>query len=79
MTAFLIVLAILIAIIALPFLGLFVFSRRMAAKVEAGMPPAGRFTNVEGGRIHWLSKGEGRPVVMIHGLSGNLHLSLIHI
>jgi len=73
MTAFLIVLAILIAIIALPLLGLFLFSRRMAAKVEAGMPPAGQFTDVKGGRIHWLSKGEGRPVVMIHGLSGNLH------
>ncbi|WP_203292134.1 alpha/beta fold hydrolase [Maricaulis parjimensis] len=47
------------------------FTRSVAKKVEASLPPKGQFTDVPGGRIHWIEKGEGHPVVMIHGLAGS--------
>lgn len=52
--------------------GLYLFSSNLARKVNAGMPPAGTLHDVEGGRIHAVEKGEGPPVVLIHGLFGNL-------
>jgi pimeloyl-ACP methyl ester carboxylesterase len=35
-------------------------------------PPIGDFTLVRGRRIHFWRKGDGHPVVLIHGASGNL-------
>ena len=49
------------------------FSAAVAKKAAAAIPANGRFTDVSGGRIHWTDQGEGPPVVMIHGLAGNLH------
>lgn len=37
------------------------------------MPPRGKMTKVSGGTIHWVEQGEGKPIVMIHGLGGNLN------
>ncbi|PYS82008.1 MAG: hypothetical protein DMF67_14410 [Acidobacteria bacterium] len=34
---------------------------------------AGEFVEVEGVRLHYLSRGEGRPVVLLHGNSGFAH------
>jgi pimeloyl-ACP methyl ester carboxylesterase len=49
------------------------------ARIEAAHPPAGRFVEVEGGRLHVLelgrTDGAGEPlwpVVLVHGASGNL-------
>jgi pimeloyl-ACP methyl ester carboxylesterase len=49
------------------------------ARIEAAHPPAGRFVEVEGGRLHVLELGrtDGAgaplwPVVLVHGASGNL-------
>ncbi len=36
-------------------------------QVERDHPPAGRFVTVDGVRLHYLAKGEGPPVVLIHG------------
>ena len=36
-------------------------------KVEHDHPPTGRFITVDGVRLHYLEKGEGPPVVLIHG------------
>jgi len=50
--------------------------------VERKHPPAGRFVEVDGVRLHYLEQGEGPPVVLLHGnvvtaedwvLSGVLH------
>jgi pimeloyl-ACP methyl ester carboxylesterase len=36
-------------------------------KVEHEHPPSGRFITVDGVRLHYLEKGEGPPVVLLHG------------
>ena len=44
--------------------------------IERQHPPAGRFIDVEGGRLHVLELGAqngGVPLVLLHGASGNLH------
>lgn len=35
-------------------------------------PPIGKFVDAGGLRIHAWDKGQGRPVIMLHGASGNL-------
>ena len=46
------------------------------AKIEREHPPAGKFVDVPGGRLHVVELGEARAgepaIVMIHGASGNL-------
>lgn len=71
-----VLLAVLGGIILIIILALFIawrFSHMVAKKASAALPPRGRFTEVSGGRLHWIEKGEGQPVVMIHGLGGNHH------
>ncbi|WP_223861852.1 alpha/beta fold hydrolase, partial [Geminicoccus harenae] len=36
-------------------------------QVERQHPPAGRFIDVDGVRLHYLERGEGTPVVLLHG------------
>jgi pimeloyl-ACP methyl ester carboxylesterase len=48
-------------------------SRRIAADAERAVPPAGRFLELDGDRVHYLDMGEGKPIVVIHGLAGQLH------
>jgi pimeloyl-ACP methyl ester carboxylesterase len=38
-----------------------------ARKAEREHPPTGRFVTVDGVRLHYLEKGEGPPVVLLHG------------
>ena len=43
--------------------------------IERRHPPAGRFVEVTGGRLHVVELGtpsEAPPVVLLHGASGNL-------
>src|SRR5579871_4947246 len=49
-----------------------------AARIETAHPAAGRFVEVEGGRLHVLELGpsgreEQLPIVLVHGASGNLN------
>ncbi|MCX7305383.1 MAG: alpha/beta fold hydrolase [Hyphomicrobiales bacterium] len=48
-------------------------TRRIAARAERLVPPAGRFVEIGGNRIHYVDRGEGRPIVFVHGLGGQLH------
>ena len=36
-------------------------------RAEREHPPAGRFVEVDGVRLHYVEKGEGPPVVLLHG------------
>lgn len=43
-----------------------------ARRAEATYPPIGAFVEVEGVRLHYVRKGSGRPVVLLHGSDGFL-------
>jgi pimeloyl-ACP methyl ester carboxylesterase len=43
------------------------FVHQRAWLAERANPPLGRFMDVEGVRIHYLERGEGPPLVMLHG------------
>jgi pimeloyl-ACP methyl ester carboxylesterase len=51
----------------------FLATRRIAADAERTVPPLGKFVDVDGNRIHYVEVGEGRPIVFVHGLGGQLH------
>jgi len=68
MTLIWIVVLVLAAIVA----GLVVFTANTARKITAAFPPSGKFMDVDGQRIHYVDKGQGPAIVMIHGLGGNL-------
>src|SRR3954470_9972461 len=44
-----------------------VYNTYRTRKAEHHPPPAGQFVTVDGVRLHYLEKGEGPPVVLIHG------------
>jgi len=43
-----------------------------ARRAERLAPPLGAFCDVAGGRIHYTDQGSGAPIVLIHGLGGNM-------
>ncbi len=52
--------------------GLALFTALVARRAETLAPPIGRFIEVDGGRLHYLDRGTGPVVVLVHGLGGNL-------
>ncbi len=44
---------------------------RAEVAAEAAFPPEGRFTEVGGRRVHYVQRGRGPDVILIHGASGN--------
>jgi phosphoglycolate phosphatase-like HAD superfamily hydrolase/pimeloyl-ACP methyl ester carboxylesterase len=47
--------------------GLALFNRAQARRAEERYPARGRFIQVSGVRLHYLERGEGPPVVLLHG------------
>ncbi|CAH0120453.1 MULTISPECIES: alpha/beta fold hydrolase [unclassified Paenibacillus] len=48
--------------------GLYVYTRLAVRRAEQQYPPKGQFVTVEGIRLHYLKKGDGKqPVVFLHG------------
>ncbi|WP_458071816.1 alpha/beta fold hydrolase [Rhodanobacter sp. BL-MT-08] len=68
MTILLSIVILLVVVIA----ALVVFSALIAAKVEKALPPRGRFIDIGADRIHYVEQGSGSPIVLVHGLSGQL-------
>jgi len=63
----------LIVLLAVIIAGLVWFTGMMAKRVEAMLPPRGQFMDIDGQRIHYTDTGGSKPpIVMIHGLGGNL-------
>ena len=52
--------------------GLALFSRWHGRQAEVRVPADGGFVEVPGARLHYVTLGAGPPVVMVHGLSGQL-------
>jgi pimeloyl-ACP methyl ester carboxylesterase len=63
---------VVIALMAVSLGGLVIFTAVTAHRVETALPPRGRFIEVAGARIHYLDKGSGRPIVILHGLGGQM-------
>ncbi len=52
--------------------GLVLLSAVVGYVVQRLMPPRGRFVSVAGERIHVLEQGQGPPLLLIHGLCGQM-------
>jgi pimeloyl-ACP methyl ester carboxylesterase len=46
------------------------FVHQRAWQAERSTPPIGQFVEVDGVRLHYLERGEGPPLVMLHGNGG---------
>jgi len=44
------------------------YNRRRAQQAEAETPPIGKFVEVDGTRLHYIERGDGPPLVMLHGM-----------
>jgi pimeloyl-ACP methyl ester carboxylesterase len=42
-------------------------NRRLARNAESDNPPAGQFLEVNGVRLHYVERGSGAPLVLLHG------------
>jgi pimeloyl-ACP methyl ester carboxylesterase len=47
--------------------GAALFNRSKAKQAERDNPPLGEFITVDGVRLHYLVRGEGAPIVLLHG------------
>lgn len=47
--------------------------RARAREAERRFPPIGRFLEIDGVRVHCLDRGEGPPVVLLHGNGAMVH------
>lgn len=52
--------------------GLLLFTVFTVRRVEATLPPAGRFIDVPGARLHVMERGRGPSLLLVHGLAGQL-------
>lgn len=52
--------------------GLAAFTHRTRRRVETALPPRGRMVEADGYRLHVMEAGEGPPVLLVHGLGGQI-------
>jgi pimeloyl-ACP methyl ester carboxylesterase len=63
------VLAALAGLLALTLVCLALVAAFTKWKAEQLLPPAGKFLDIDGARVHYAVMGEGPPIVLIHGFS----------
>lgn len=44
-----------------------VYNRQRAKQAERDNPPSGRFIEIDGVRLHYVERGQGEPLVLLHG------------
>ena len=44
-----------------------ILNRVLAKMAERRNPPTGRFITIDGVRLHYVERGTGRPLVLLHG------------
>nr|WP_233635523.1 alpha/beta hydrolase [Burkholderia gladioli] len=62
----------MIAIVVAIYVVLFGFTQFTAYQVRRRFPPEGKFVDIDGDRLHYVDYGSGPPIVMVHGLCGQL-------
>jgi pimeloyl-ACP methyl ester carboxylesterase len=70
MRVLMIMLAVISGLVAALLLAGFVATQVMTASVERRFPPLGEFRTVDGVKLHLLVRGQGQPVVLLHGANG---------
>lgn len=61
------------ALLALAALGaLVLFTAHTARRVDAALPPLGSFVEIGGARIHYLERGAGPTLLLVHGLGASM-------
>jgi pimeloyl-ACP methyl ester carboxylesterase len=55
-------------------IGMALFTAWTARGVEKRLPPPGRFIDVDGATLHYLDEGSGPPLLLIHGLAGQVRV-----
>jgi pimeloyl-ACP methyl ester carboxylesterase len=63
-----------VALFAVLGIGLGLFAAWTARQVEKRLPPPGRFIEVDGTTLHYLDEGSGPPLLLIHGLAGQMRV-----
>jgi len=63
-----VLLGLILALVALTVAGLVWVTYTTKRKVEAAVPPRGHFTDISTGRLHYIDRGTGPVVLMVHGL-----------
>ena len=58
--------AFVVALIAI-IVGLFLFVLYQTRRTERDNPPIGQFMEIDGVRLHYLERGQGQPIVLLHG------------
>jgi pimeloyl-ACP methyl ester carboxylesterase len=66
------ILGIAAALIVLMLAALILFTAWTARAVEKQIPARGKFIDIDGARLHYLDKGAGPPLLLIHGLAGQM-------
>jgi pimeloyl-ACP methyl ester carboxylesterase len=61
-----------LGLVVVVFAALALFTALIMGLVEAAIPPVGQTAAIEGSTIRYLDVGSGSPIVLIHGLAGNL-------
>ena len=62
----------LILLVGTTIAGLVWFTWKTRRQVETAVPPRGQFIEISTGRLHYVDKGDGPAIVMIHGLGAQL-------
>lgn len=68
-------LVVLATLLILPLVGLNLYTRFATQRAEARYPPVGQFVSIanENVHLHYVGKGTGQPVVLVHGNAGTVH------
>ena len=72
MTALVTVFLVVVSLAVLVGFGLFAYTVWTARQVDRFMAPRGQFIDVDGARLHYMENGAGSPILLIHGLGGQL-------
>ena len=49
-----------------------IFTKIASQNIKRSVPKFGKTTALQDAEIHWYESGQGKPIIMLHGLAGNL-------